>query len=335
MRRRQVRNLLMALCVAATVQSISAAGEAKTVQQGEVRFEPPADEKGVPEQFRLPPHAFAYEQQIIKTSSKVLELSEVTFPSPVATEHDVNNTVHCEYYRPREGDGHGGVVVLHILGGDFQLCRIFCNAFAQHGTAALLVKMPYYGPRRPPGERRRMVSMDPAETIAGMTQAVLDVRRAAAWLAAQDDVDAGRLGVFGISLGGITGALAATAEPRLKNVCLVLSGGNLGEIGWRSTELKGFREFWELRGGTREDYGRVLRPIDPLAYAENMRGRRILMINARHDKVVPPDCAEELWKAFGEPEIVWFDGGHYDLGREIFRVLDRSTKFYTADPSGR
>jgi hypothetical protein len=26
---------------------------------------------------------------------------EVTFPSPVKTASEINNTIHCEYYRPR------------------------------------------------------------------------------------------------------------------------------------------------------------------------------------------------------------------------------------------
>ena len=41
-----------------------------------------------------------------------------------------------------------------------------------------------------------------------MTQAVLDIRRAAAWLAARDEVADDQIGIMGISLGGITGALA-------------------------------------------------------------------------------------------------------------------------------
>ena len=39
-----------------------------------------------------------------------------------------------------------------------------------------------------------------------MTQAVLDIRRATAWLADRPEVDAERLGIFGVSLGGITAA---------------------------------------------------------------------------------------------------------------------------------
>ena len=75
----------------------------------------------------------------------------VTFPSPVVTPFEANNTVHCEYFQPKRAGKHPAVIVLHILGGDFPLSRLFCNRMAQQGVAALFVKMPYYGPRRGAG----------------------------------------------------------------------------------------------------------------------------------------------------------------------------------------
>ena len=122
--------------------------------------------------------------------SDYLTISTVTFPSPVETKSAANNTVHCEYYRPTTDGPVPAVVVLHILGGDFELSRLFCNALAHHGVAALFLKMPYYGPRRAAGDSRRMISHDPRQTVEGMTQAVLDIRRAMAWLESRDEVDA-------------------------------------------------------------------------------------------------------------------------------------------------
>ena len=61
----------------------------------------------------------------------------MTFPSPVVTPHANNNTVHCEYFRPLAAGKHPGVIVLHILGGDFDLARLFCRSLAHRGTAAL------------------------------------------------------------------------------------------------------------------------------------------------------------------------------------------------------
>jgi cephalosporin-C deacetylase-like acetyl esterase len=299
-----------------------------------VEYQPPEDETATAEAFRLERHTFAFEQREMATVSKAIRMYEVTFPSPVKTPHEVNNTVHCEYFRPADepadGKRYPAVVVLHILGGDFDLSRLFCRAMAHKGVCALFVKMPYYGPRRDPAVNVRMISPDPEQTVQGMTQAVLDIRRAGAWLRAQEEIDGKRLGIFGISLGGITGALVATAEPRFHNVFLLLAGGDIGLATWDSKETAEVKRYWESRGGTKESLIAALRPIDPVTYGQNARGRRIAMINARFDEVIPPACTTSLWKSFGEPEIEWLDCGHYSAARFMFHALGRVTKFFAA-----
>ncbi|MEX0710786.1 MAG: alpha/beta hydrolase family protein [Pirellulales bacterium] len=295
---------------------------------GRIEFQPAANEDQLPELFRLNPHEFDFRQAPLETVSTSMAIYEVTFPSPVETPHANNNTVHAEYYRPLTDGKHPAVVVLHILGGDFNLSRLFARQLAGNGVAALFIKLPYYGPRRQPGVDARMVSTDPRQTVQGMRQAVLDIRRGAAWLAAQSEVDAQQLGVFGISLGGITGALAATAEPRFANICLMLAGGDVAQVSWSSSKLARLREQWLGQGGTREEFFELLKPIDPVTYGENVRGRRILMLNASHDEIIPRACTESLWRAFGQPEIVWMDAGHYSAMRFIFDGLSRVTKFF-------
>src|SRR5207253_638390 len=122
------------------------------------KFTPTPDEASVPQRFRLAPDEFSFEQAPLKTYSKSFEIFEVKFPSPVVTPQVSNNTVHCEYFRPHGEGKHPGVIVLHILGGDFDLARLFCRSLAAEGTAALFLKMPYYGPRRDPNSPARMVS---------------------------------------------------------------------------------------------------------------------------------------------------------------------------------
>ncbi len=300
---------------------------------GKARFEPTAEEATLPEPFRLEKHDFDFTQAPIEDPSKVIRVWNVTFPSPVSTPEPNNNTVHCEYFEPLAPGKHPGVVMLHILGGDFPLSRLFCRSLAHAGVAALFVKMPYYGPRRQPESSARMVSTDPRETRRGMIQAVLDVRQGVAWLGERPEVDARRLGIMGISLGGITAALAASAEPRLENVCLVLAGGGVGEVAWRSPYLSKVRDRWLAEGGTRESYFEALRMVDPVTHASRVRGRRILMLNADHDEIIPRACTEALWRELGEPEIVWWRAGHISaawyltqglaLGQILRRITDQ------------
>jgi dienelactone hydrolase len=195
-------------------------------------------------------------------------------------------------------------------------------------VAALFLKMPYYGPRRQPDSDLRMISTDIRVTAAGMRQAVLDTRQAAAWLASRPEIDAERMGIFGISLGGITAALAATAEPRFQNVCMMLAGGDIGQVAWTSRELKPLRSRWTAEGGTREQFFEILKTVDPVTYADQARGRHMLMLNASHDELIPKSCTESLWQAFGRPEIVWYDAGHYSAMLYLFDGLARVTRFF-------
>jgi hypothetical protein len=307
-------------------------------RSGEVRFDVTDREPTVAEMFRLEPHTFSFAQEFQKTTSTAMEISLVTFPSPVETAHAENNTVHCEYFRSLAPGKHPGVIVLHILGGDFELSRLFCRQLAGNGVCALFLKLPYYGPRRPPNSDVRMISEDPELTVASMRQGVLDIRRGAAWLVGQEEIDAAQLGIFGISLGGITSALASTAEPRFAKICLMLAGGDMGQIAWESPEVKNVRERWTARGATKDQFYEYLKKIDPVTYGDRVRGRKILMMNASHDEVIPKACTLSLWRAFGEPEIVWMDAGHYTAMRFIFDGLARVAIFFKDDktsPDGK
>jgi dienelactone hydrolase len=309
---------------------LSSAAWAKVDRSGTVHYEPAANEEGIPDFFRMPAHDFTFEEELIPTSSKAIAWSHVRFPSPVETPHPNNNIVHAEYFRPLSAGKHPGVIVLHILGGDFELSRLVARQLATNGVAALFIKLPYYGPREQPGTGVRMISEDAYQTVKGFKQAILDIRRGAAWLAAQEEIDPQQLGITGISLGGITGSLALTAEPRFKKAFLMLAGGDIARIGLESPEAERIIGKWKAEGKTTDELIELLRVVDPVTYGKNVRDRKIVMFNAKNDEIVPPACTESLWHAFGEPEIVWVDAGHYTAARYMFDALARCTRLFQA-----
>lgn len=304
----------------------------KIADKGEFNFVPQAHEAEVPERFRLTQKSFAYESNLLPFTGTRTSVTEVRFPSPIVTEFECNNTVHTELYLPqgisrREGK-MPGVIVLHILGGDFALSRLFCNALAQQGVAALFVKLPYYGPRRPPNNPRRMISENPQETLEGMTQAIADIRTSTAFLASQEFIDPARLGIFGISLGGITGSLALAIEPQLSSGCLMLAGGDLGTIAWESKELEKIRTKWLAAGKSQQEFLAILSDIDPVKYGARVKGKRLLMLNATDDEVIPKACTVSLWQSFGQPPIVWYNGGHYSVIWHLPSAIVKVQKFF-------
>ncbi len=91
------------------------------------------------------------------------------------------------------------------------------------------------------------------------------------------------------------------------------------------------RESWTAKGGSKQSLTELLAQVDPVTYANNVRGRRILMLNARQDEIIPPACTESLWRALGKPEIVWWDAGHISAARYLFDGLAKTTHFF-CDP---
>jgi dienelactone hydrolase len=289
------------------------------VKKGTVRFQPPADQKNVPKRYRLQAHQFAYEmKQIDEMPLSGLDIHHLTFPSPVTSPCKENNTVHAEYYRPRVKGRVPCVIVLDITGGDQKLSRMIATHLAQNKIAGLFVQMAYYGPRRPPGSRLRLLSMNVERTFAAIRQTVLDLRRATAWMAARPEIDARRLGIMGTSLGSFMAALAAEMEPRLGRVAVLLGGGGFIDAYYDHPRAKPWRNVWEALGGTKARAAQLLAPVDPITCAANLKDRQLLILAAKRDDIVPPRMAEALWKATGRQKIVWYNCTHY--GAAIYFV---------------
>lgn len=299
-------------------------------ESGTVEFKITPSEKTVLQRFQMQDHQFSYNARFERLSGQV-QISKVTFPSPVKTDLEENNTIHGLYFQPAGQGPFPGVVVLHILGGDFPLQQTVANALARNGVAALAIKMPYYGERRRKGHPRRMLSRDVNETVEGMTQAVLDIRQAVAWVKDRPEVDDVDLGVTGISLGGLMSALSAEAEPRIRKVGIQLAGGDLAQILWDADnpEVKGFRQEWTAKGGTRESFIETLKPIEPTTNGHLLKGRKVLMLAARKDEIFPVSSTLALWKSMGEePELIWLeDAGHYTSLLYILRETERLSQF--------
>jgi hypothetical protein len=318
---------------------LGAGGGAGAVETGEVTFRPSVKEAFVPERFRMTASTFSYELEPMLSTHRYT-VAKLRFPSLVETPDVENNTVHAEYFAPvGPGRGRPGVILLHILGADFPLSRYMAARMADRGIAALFVKLPYYGERRPPGHSgavpsKRLVSADIERTMTAMRQAVLDVRRAALWLAAQPSVDPGRLGVSGISLGGIVSALVAAVDPAIKDGAFLLAGGDLSTVLWEMPEGAPFRKVWIESGRTKADLKKLTDPFDPLNYASGLAGKRMLFIAGKVDEVVPPACTRRLWEAAGKPPIVWYDCGHYSSVGYLLPGIRRTVEFFESRTEG-
>ncbi|MEW6745039.1 MAG: acyl-CoA thioester hydrolase/BAAT C-terminal domain-containing protein [Planctomycetota bacterium] len=203
------------------------------------------------------------------------------------------------------------VLVLPILGGRYDLSRSLAFYLARRGLSAFWLE-------------RRGRLLDPEHPLeaarAEFRAAVIDGRRALDWLETSPLVRGDRLGLFGVSRGGIVGALLAATDERIRASALALAGGDLALMleASEETEVVRFRDAQVLRYRQSHDEFRaacreLLLEVDPLTYAGRVDPASVLMISAMFDAVVPRSSSQALWRALGRPTLIEYPTGHYGM----------------------
>jgi dienelactone hydrolase len=303
----------------------------KVIESGKFTFTPIDDQRDTPKRYQLATGEYRYEMEKKRDLPAIdVSIYHLTFPSPVKTTPVENNTVHAEYYRPTGKGPFPAVIVLDITAGNQMLSRHLATHFAANGIAGLFVQMAHYGPRRPAGSKIRLMSPNLKQTTAGVTQTVLDLRVAAAWLASRPEIDPKQLGIMGTSLGSFIAALTGEMEPRLHRVGVLLGGGGFVK-GYAGHPLaKPYVAIWEAFGGNLDGLEKKFEPIDPLTCAANLRKRDLLILAASRDEVVPPAMARMLWEAAGKQKIAWYDATHYSAAFHIADAMERLVDHFRA-----
>jgi len=233
-------------------------------------------------------------------------------------------SIVLDCYQPLATNQTPVILVLPILGGSYELEEHFADYFARHGLAAVIV------------HRERMnPSLDSMETFDDLfRQTVLDNKQAIDWLETQPAIDPGRIGVFGVSMGGIKGALLVELDDRVQAAVLGLSGGDLPYILTRTTErgIVRRRKAWlvehqvlmaELKKQLQQKIS-----CDPAAFAPYVEPAKVLLVLAARDTVVPISAGLELRRKMGKPETIFLMAGHYSALVYIPYIQHQALKFY-------
>jgi hypothetical protein len=200
--------------------------------------------------------------------------------------------------------------------------RVFERFATQLGLNVLIPVLPLHGPRRKSVHSGTgFLGLDVVDTLHAEAQAVWDIRRLLGWIRAQEPK---AVGAFGLSLGGYTTALYSSLEDGLD--CVVL-GIPLADV-TRLLVRHAVPEQLQLalqRGYSLERVREVLRVVSPLEIAPRAPAAGRLMFGAVADRLVTPDQVRDLWRHWGEPEIVWYQGGHvtFRVERAVFAAIDR------------
>jgi dienelactone hydrolase len=238
---------------------------------------------------------------------------DLEFDSPFPLPFPEANRARCRWFR---GEGERPLVLLGhgwAHQGLEAVERIYVRRLVKAGCDVLLPVLPLHLDRAPGGtySGEMLVSGDVALTVQALRQAVIEMRALVAWARARGYA---RAGVLGYSLGGFLAGLLACADPDVDFAVIAGAGGSLASTildtrlgrnvrkdlaACGMLERHRLQEAWAIVSPER------LRPAVP-------RGG-ILILAGRHDRIMPPASVESLWRAWGEPRLVWLERGHYTL----------------------
>lgn len=194
--------------------------------------------------------------------------------------------------------------------------------FERLGLDLALPVLPFHGPRGTRGRRPLFPSNDPRINVEGFRQAVWDLASLRRELVARG---APAVGLMGMSLGGYTTALAATAEPELAFAVPMIPLASIADFARDGGQLVGSEDDRRAQHAAIEA---AHRPVSPFARPPRVDASRMVIIAGRADRITPTAHAERLAVHLSAPLRV-FPGGHLlQFGRaegfrEVARMLRR------------
>jgi len=137
-------------------------------------------------------------------------------------------------------------------------------------------------------------SVDPLGSAADLEQTEAEVSRLSACV---DDLarrGIERIVLVGHDFGAMHGALLMARDPRIVAGVLIAPANRWAD--W-------FLRFWPIEED-RFDYGRAMRPLDPIEHVSSIAPRPLLMQYADDDYFIAGMDASELYNAAGEPKRI-------------------------------
>jgi hypothetical protein len=259
------------------------------------------------------------------------EAGTLRYTSALTTPHPENNLVSARWFpatgesdRTRTTSRGRAVVILPQWNSDAEGHIGLARLLARCGVSALRMSLPYHDARMPPELTRAdyIVSSNVVRTVQVCRQAVLDARRAVAWLEQQGFE---RIGILGTSLGSCLAMLTAAHEPRIRAQALNHVSPWFADVVWRGLSTRHVRQ--GLDGHVDLEMLRDLwRPISPFSYLDRIRSTQTLLVYALYDLTFPLDLSKRLvheFRARALPhEVAVLRCGHYSTGVAPFKFID-------------
>jgi len=273
----------------------------------------------------------------------------VKFPSAFPANSLGTSEVLGEYYLPQKSRCPL-VILVHGMGESSMIpCRMITRTLLKKGIAVFILYLVFHNRRIPAELKTKYPSLSAEEWFDSYRLSVIDIRQVLDWAENRPEIDAGKIGIIGISFGSFVSSIALGMDERIKNCILVESGGNSDKLTRHSFLLskvyKTDNEKFQLKQAAYFNYLEEIEKsgfenvepshssylTDPLTYTGLINGRPLMMVNALLDEMIPKVATRELWEAYGKPQISWFPATHASLwvwypliGRKIAQFYNRA-----------
>jgi dienelactone hydrolase len=218
------------------------------------------------------------------------------------------------------------VLLMHGSGGhkDSDYIRMASSTLTSQGYATLSIDSQYRGDRKRQGVTGELLNPDSFRMRDAWVQTVVDLRRAVDYLVSRPDIDAGRIGYLGFSMGGMLGACLGGVEPRVSCFLLAVPGGGLVKIAEEIEKHPALKRYWPVTITPEvmkrvEEFALV---CDPIHFVGKVLPRPLLIIVANHDELIPREASQMLVEAaHAMPEnVMRMETGHVLTPAVIFDI---------------
>lgn len=258
---------------------------------------------------------------------------EIRFDSPQPSGHGVNDRVVARLIPSRQPRCDKGALVFHhaLFQKYWGLWEWFLAPFARRFPVVMMAA-PYHFERTPPGwfPGEGTVNPNPWRLYESIRQWCWDQK--ALMRALPDATGLTPVAVVGFSLGAFQSLLVASAGDLAAVPLVSVAATNRYAFGLRHGVLGRGTLLGLRRAGI--DGDRLDRMVDAVQlerYVPRLRGRPVLYVAGRHDRVDPPPSSHRLESALAPTRSVWLDSGHGTvvlerarIAREVFRFLEEN-----------
>jgi len=148
----------------------------------------------------------------------------------------------------------------------------------------------------------------------------------------QPEIDANRIGSFGISYGAVLHVVLAAVEPRVRYHIFAMPGAPIADVIVTCPDPGIKKWVKELRsvGWTKDELHQALKKViktDPLYLAPYVPKKRVMVMMALFDRIVGAHRTFRLWNALNRPRLRLIPLGHYG-GVLVYPYLEIVSLFY-------